>query len=99
MNEITREQALELAASEFWKGMTDRQIAEFQLHTKLMCMPFDVFHEAVEKALGRSVWTHEFAYSEQLRAELRGESPAPSFQEIMNMIPEGKRIIVEVSSG
>ena len=27
-----------------------------------LCMPFSIFQEAVEKTLGRPVWTHEFAF-------------------------------------
>jgi len=58
-------------------------------------MPFGAFHEAVEQALGRSVWTHEFASSnvEQLRKEFLGDRAKPSLEEIFNLIPESKRIL------
>lgn len=56
-----------------------------------------MFHEAVEKALGRPVWTHEFGLNwDGLKKELMGEAPAPTMQEIIDLIPEEKRIIVEV---
>ena len=57
---MTREQAIELAESKFWESMSFRERATFQLFEEKMCMPFDVFHEAIVKTLGRPVWTHEF---------------------------------------
>jgi len=94
---LTKEQALKLAESKFWEGMSYRERAEFQLTEDLLCMPFDVFHEAVSKALGRSVWTHEFAFSmEDLKKELFGDREAPSLEDIVNLIPAEKRIIVIV---
>jgi len=50
-------------------------------------MPFDVFHEAVEKSLGRPVYTHEFAHPELLMEGLIGQRKAPTFQDIVNLIP------------
>lgn len=98
MSELTEAQAIALAKSEFWKDMTHRQRAEFQMGAKRLCMPFDVFHEALEKTLGRPVWTHEMGMNwDGLLAELHGERPAPTFEEIINLIPASKRVIVAVS--
>lgn len=96
--ELTKDQAIMIAESGIWKDWTDREKAEFQLYTRLLCMPFDVFHKAVEKTLGRPVYTHEFASSvaENLREELRGERPAPSMEEILNLIPKDKLIVLKV---
>lgn len=94
MFEITREEAIKLAESEFWKDMTPREIAMFQMHNELLCMPFNVIHKAMEDALGRPVFTHEFAFADMLRKELLGEAPAPTLAEIINLIPEEKRVIV-----
>ena len=70
---MTKEQAIALHDSGFWREMTLEDRARFQLHEPRLCMPFDVFHEAVEKTLGRPVFTHEFADSEALAdAERRG---------------------------
>lgn len=91
--EITEQQAIALAESGFWEAMTPREIAEFQMNTERLCMPFAVFHEAVEEALGRPVWTHEFAFPD-IRAELLGNKPAPTMEEIVGLIPEEKRIIL-----
>ena len=95
MSEITKEQAIALSESKFWESMTPREIAEFQMFTDRLCMPFDVFHLAVEKALGRPVWTHEFGLDlDGLKAELRGERGAPTMIEIVNLIPADKRVLV-----
>lgn len=76
--------------------MTFRERAEFQLEQDLLCMPFDVLHEAMTKALGRAVYTHEFAYRDELRKELLGEKSAPSLEDILNLIPAEKRIVIEL---
>jgi hypothetical protein len=99
-NELTLEQALVLGATGFWRDMTPRQIAEFQLYTSLLCMPFSVFHQAVEETLGRPVFIHEFGSigTEVLKRELRGEKAAPSFDEILALIPTDKRLTILVTS-
>lgn len=92
---ITREHAIALAESEFWRDMNYRERAEFQLFTDKLCMPFDVFHEAIEKTLGRPVFTHEFGLDHDgLKRELMGERAAPSFDEIIGLIPADKRVIL-----
>ena len=93
---MTSEQAIALSESGFWEDMTPDEIARFQLHTDMLCMPFGVFHEAVEMALGRPVWTHEFASPGRLIAELDGDAPQPSMMEILELIPAEKRIVVMV---
>lgn len=77
--ELTQEQAIALCHSNWWEGKTDREIVEFQLFTDRLCLPFGRYHQAVEKVLGRSVWTHEFAWPDDLRREFLGERQAPTF--------------------
>lgn len=94
---MTEAQAIELANSKFWERMTHAEIAKFQMFEERLCMPFNVFHEALEKTLGRPVWTHEFGLNlDGLKKELLGEAPAPTFADIVNLIPEDKRVIVVV---
>lgn len=94
---MTKEQAVALFESRFWEPMSYVERATFQLFERKLCMPFDVFHEAVEKALGRPVWTHEFGLDiDGLRKELIGTKPAPTMEEIINLIPEDKRVIIAV---
>ena len=94
---IGREAALALIETKWWEGKTDREVAEFQMSTAELCMPFDLFHKAIEKALGRPVFTHEFGMNfDGIWDELFHGGKAPTFEEVMNMIPEDKRIVVMV---
>lgn len=96
MEQLTREQAIAFAENKAYEGWTPKQIAEFQLHQQKLCMPMDVFHKAIEEALGRPVFTHEFAWPELLIKELDGDRPAPTMQEVLEMIPAEKRIIIGI---
>jgi hypothetical protein len=67
--------------------------------TEELCCPFDVFHQAVEKTLGRPVFTHEFGMNpDGIYFELIGEKDAPTMQEIIGLIPLDKLVIVESPS-
>ena len=98
---MTKEEAIALAESKFWESMPLREIATFQLYEEKLCMPFEIFHEALEKTLDRPVYTHEFTSSniECLKKELRGDTPAPTIKDIINMIPADKRIIFITTEG
>ena len=96
MKQLTKEQAIAFCENKCYEGMSYRQIAEFQIEQKLLCMPFGVFHEAIEKTLGRHVSTHEFAFADELRKELYGEKEPPTFEEIVGLIPKEKLIIIKL---
>ena len=81
-------QAIELCNSGWWKEKTAREIVEFQLYENKLCMPFDEFHKAITEALGRSVWTHEFADQKGLQAEYEGKR-----EHEYNPIQSAKRIL------
>ena len=92
---IGKEKAIALANSGWWEGRTPREIAEFQLFTDEMTMPFGVFHESLEKTLGRPVCTHELVEDfDGIAMELLGEKDAPTMEEIIGLIPEEKLIIL-----
>ena len=92
---LNKEQAIAFYENGLWKDMTHRQRAEFQLLTERLCMPFGVFHEAIEVALDRPVYTHEFGlHWDRLQAELHSEADPPSLEDILGMIPEDKLVIV-----
>jgi hypothetical protein len=93
---MTKEQAIALAATEWWTRCGPEEAALFQLYEEKLCMPFGEFQAAMEKLLGRGVWTHEFAYVDQLKAEAEGRAKRPTFEEIIALIPEIKRITVFV---
>jgi len=57
---IGKELAIRQYDSEWWKGKPATLLCGIQLLTAELIMPFDVFQEAVEKCLGRPVFTHEF---------------------------------------
>lgn len=95
LNSIGKEKAIALSKTNWWKEKTAREIVQFQLFTEELCMNFGDFHQAVEETLGRPVWTHEFAMNYNgLVKEFLGEQPAPTMEEIINLIPEEKRIVV-----
>lgn len=94
---IGREKAIALAKSGWWHGRPDREIAKFQLFTDELAMDFGDFHLALEKALGRPVFTHELAQNfDGIAAELLGEKSSPTIQEIIDLIPEDKRVLILV---
>ena len=93
-NSIGKEKAIQLYNTNWWEGLSYREIAEFQLFTTELCCPFDVFHEAVEKSLGRPVFTHEFGLNYQgICEEFLGEKESPTIDEILNMIPHLSNVI------
>lgn len=96
-NSIGKEKAVELFNSNWWVGKTHKEIAVFQMFTPELCCPFDVFHEAVEKSLNRPVFTHEFGINPHgIASELMEGKPAPTFDEILSLIPSIKRVLVAV---
>lgn len=94
-NSIGRDKAIELAESKWWEGCDHRKIATFQMLTEELCMPFGLFHEAVEKALGRPVFTHEFGLDyDGLVSELLGERNPPTLDEVLGLIPKDKMVVL-----
>ena len=73
IKQLTEKEAIELASTKWWIGKTPREVCDVQMYQDRLCMDFKDFHEAVEEALGRSVWTHEFADKEGLIAEYEGK--------------------------
>lgn len=91
---MTPEEAITLAQSKWWEGRPSKEVALFQLQEPLLCMPFGDFHKAVEEAVGRPVWTHEFIDPESLVKQINGDEPSPSFKDILDMLPKSKTIVV-----
>lgn len=89
MKQLSKEEAINFDS----KGMTLIEIFEFQIHQELLCVPFSIFHEATEKALKRSVWTHEFAKPELLIKEYEGKrttltDPFSTFNEVTGSLTQ-----------
>ena len=85
---MTKKEAVAMFNSGWWKTKTPVEIAAFQLNEERLCLPFHEFHIAVEKALGRSVYKHEFADRDALVAELEGKAPAPDFGEVLKKLED-----------
>lgn len=98
MEQKTKEQAIAFAQSGVWKEMSHKEIVRLQLFQDLMCVPFGRYHEALTSVLGRSVFTHELSSSnyESMVKEYLGMKDAPTLNEIINLIPEDKRLIIGV---
>lgn len=95
MKQLTKEQAIAFYENKCYENMTYRQITEFQMEQERLCMPFDVFHKALEETLGRPVFTHEFALNRDgLQKELYGEKEPPTFEEVISLIPKEKLILI-----
>ncbi len=96
--QLTREQAIAIAESKVWEKWNNEQIVRFQLFQDRLCVPFSRFHEAVEKVLNRPVYTHEFGTEGVigLKKEYLGVKKAPTFEEIIDLIPKEKQLIIQL---
>lgn len=84
--QFTKEEAIAFAEGGEWKDWTPEEIGKFCMYQKLLCVPFDVFHEGVEAALGRPVWTHEFVYWDSLIDELEGKIGKSTIADVMKKL-------------
>jgi hypothetical protein len=94
MKQLSKEEAITLHTSEVWKSWSKEDIAAFQLFQKRLCVPFDIFHEAIEEVLDRPVYIHEFAFVEELKKEYINKGPMPSFEHIIGLLPKNKTILI-----
>lgn len=95
MDQLTKEQAIELAKTEWWKDVNFASVAAFQVTQNKLCCPIDVYKESLVKTLNREVFTHELSQPEKLIAEMNKEKKAPSFAEIVAMMPQGKSAVIK----
>lgn len=91
---LTRNQATALYDSSFWENLAYVERARFQLSEERLCMPFDVFVEAVERSLGRAVTVGELLDSLALLSELTGERQPLDIDELLALLPDDKRILL-----
>ena len=94
--QLTTEQAIAMAESGVWKEWTAEQVVRFQLFQEKLYMDFSHFHKCMQDVIGRPVWTHEFAFRDELVKEYLGAKETPSFEDILNLIPEEKRLVIGV---
>lgn len=94
MKQLTREQAIQMAESKVYENWDSEKITRFQLFQSKLCMPFSTFHKAISEVLGRPVFVHEFADPDSIKEEYLGSRQAPTLEEIIEQIPEGKRLLI-----
>lgn len=85
-SKLSRKEASEIYDSEWWEDASYQEIVAFQLFEPRLCMPFDLFHEAAGKVLRRPVYTHEFAFVEQLREEYLTNRPPMTLGESLSRL-------------
>lgn len=95
-DEMTLQEANTMLESKWWINKSNDEITKRQLFNDRLIMPWGLFHTAVEKSLGRGVYSHEFARPENLRKEFLGLADAPSMQDILDQIPKEKLVIVKI---
>ncbi len=97
---IGRQRAVALFESQWWLNRSTREIAKFQLFTAELCLPFSIFHHALEECLRRPIWIHEFGLNvEALVQEFLDERDAPTLDEILRLLPPDKLETVLVEDG
>jgi hypothetical protein len=94
VTQLTQEEAVNAYETEAWRNWAPEVRASFQLYQDRLCMPIGVFMESLSQALGRPVFTHELAFPSELKAELEGRKGAPTFEDIVNLLPKEKTIVV-----
>lgn len=95
-DQLTKEQAIKMYESDVWQTWSSEQVVRFQLFQKRLCMPFSNFHRCIEEVFGRPVFTHEFGNRDEMIKEYLGEKDMPTIDEIINLIPAEKRIVIGV---
>ncbi len=98
MKQITKIQALNIFHNEKWKRWTDYQKVKFQLYQDRLCMPYTEFRKALTVVFGRSIWSHELSSSNinSMIKEFEKKRKAPTFTEILELIPKDKAIVIGV---
>jgi len=91
---LNKEGAIKLYNSKWWEGKTAKEIVDFQLYEKRLCVEFSVFHKAIEEVLGRPVFTHEFADQKALQEEYEGKREYDGLDaSIKRIVPEHVKVI------
>ena len=83
---IIMKSAMAKYANPWWESEDSTILFLGQIQEKKLLIPFKQFHKATQEALGRPVWTHEFALPKELLEEWQGKIPAPNMDEIVDKI-------------
>jgi hypothetical protein len=96
--QFTQEEAQAIFDSKLWEQWTFEEKVRVQLFQDRLVMPFNKFHEAINNVLDRAVYSHEFSgHGGQARLiqEYLGTRKAPTLEEIIELIPVEKHIILQ----
>lgn len=98
MQQLTEKQAITIFDSNIWQSWDDETVVRFQLFQDRLCMPFNRFHTALQRVLKRKVYTSELCTNnlDNIYKEYLGYKPAPTFDEIISLIPKDKLNIIEI---
>jgi len=70
ITQLSKEAAARCYECGHYLNWSDIFRAEFQLRQEHLCMPFNVYQQALEASLGRSIATNELSDRDRLNAEL-----------------------------
>jgi hypothetical protein len=87
----TAEQCKALFESSWWDGLPAKEVFEAQARGGRLCMPFSEFHRVTEEALGRSVFTHEFALMGELLEEFEIGEGRGSMAKLATLLDERRK--------
>jgi len=77
--------------------MSSEDIVKFQLFIGELSMPFANLHTLTETVLGRPIYPHEFGPGGRLQQEFLDlfGGTIPSFDKLVSLLPESKRVLLE----
>ena len=95
MKELTQEQAIAFYESGVWVKWTGEQLVAFQLWQPLLCIPYSIYRELLEKVLGRGVQTVEVGLNRRgLQDEYLCKHEQPNMQIFIDLLPEDKKYLL-----
>jgi hypothetical protein len=94
ITQLTEEQAIAFYHSNKWQTWDAKTRAIFQLQQEELCMPFKVFRESAEEALGRKIIPYELlSTSGSLLLELQGLAGPPSLEQVLALVPPHHKVV------
>lgn len=95
MRQLSKQEAIQLGQSEWWKDTNQLSIATFQVTQDALCCPIKVYKSALNAVLNRVVFTSELSKPELLINEMNKDKKPPTFEEIISMLPANKTAFIK----
>lgn len=80
----------------WWNSDDPKVLFLGQIQEDILLMDFSKFHKAAEQALGRPVWTHEFAEPKELLDEYYKERPKATMEDVLDKIRRYEKPIIVI---